>query len=489
MRGAIGASGLLAAIAAPFRGFRRAALPVLAIYGASGALIITAVADSFWVKSDLKLSAVDLATIAVWLQMPWLAKIIVAEVIDGSALCAANRRLVTTAGALSTAAGLLILAAAAQRQWGATPEQLYVAGQLLVVAGGVLQEVVADAMVPGIVPRREANGRQREDAAIIHDIAMIDVQARIVYTAAALVAGLASGWLAAHLAASQVFMIALALPILTIIASHAVAIAPQPSRAIDRPLLIGGLAMTAIATLLGIGGAAFAQELIFAVACAVLVLMLRRVLAGSDPAITRQIWIAAALAFAFRSIPSIGDGYRWYAIDRLGFDETTFGVLQASGTAVGLVLMWLLAHRVTQRPPTETIALLTATAVVLLLPTLLLAHGVHDWTGATLGISARQIALVDESAQTPLALLATVPLLALVAAHAPPDRRATWLALIASLMSLAIVAGQLITKALNTALPVERGDYANVPALAASVVAVSIALPLVAVWVGRRNNS
>jgi BT1 family protein len=109
------------------------------------------------------------------------------------------------------------------------------------------------------------------------------------------------------------------------------------------------------------------------------------------------------------------------------------------------------------------------------------------WTERTLGFGARSIALIDEAAQSPLALLSTVPLLALVAVHAPPDQRATWFALIASLMSLAIVASQLLTKYLNLIFPIDRGAYDALPGLVLAVVAIAVVLPLTAILALRRR--
>jgi BT1 family len=86
-----------------------------------------------------------------------------------------------------------------------------------------------------------------------------------------------------------------------------------------------------------------------------------------------------------------------------------------------------------------------------------------------------------------LALLATVPLLTLIARHAPAYHRATWFALIASLMSLAIVASQLLTKYLNLIFPIERGAYDELGSLVGSVVAISLVLPLTAILLLRRR--
>jgi len=112
------------------------------------------------------------------------------------------------------------------------------------------------------------------------------------------------------------------------------------------------------------------------------------------------------------------------------------------------------------------------------LPSLLLVHGAHAWTEPALGIGARGLALVDEAAQSPLGMIATVPLLTLIALHAPAEQRATWFALTASLMSLAIVASQLVTKHLNLWFAIDRGVYGGLPALVASVLALSLVLPL-----------
>ena len=72
-----------------------------------------------------------------------------------------------------------------------------------------------------------------------------------------------------------------------------------------------------------------------------------------------------------------------------------------------------------------------------------LIYGVHQWTEAVFG--ARSIAVVDAATSTPFAQLSMVPLLALTAYYAPPGHRATWFALMASLMNIALVASQLQT--------------------------------------------
>ena len=74
------------------------------------------------------------------------------------------------------------------------------------------------------------------------------------------------------------------------------------------------------------------------------------------------------------------------------------------------------------------------------------------------GFGARSIAVVDAATASPFANLSMIPLLTLIAFYAPAGRRATWFALMASLMNLALVAGQLQTKYLNQMFVIERGS-------------------------------
>ena len=130
---------------------------------------------------------------------------------------------------------------------------------------------------------------------------------------------------------------------------------------------------------------------------------------------------------------------------------------------------------------------LTLLGGLLSIPTLALVVRADLWTEATFGFGARTIAIVDSAAASPLAQLSMVPLLTLIAVYAPPGHRATWFALMASFMNLALVAGQLGTKYLNKLLVVERGNYAELPVLVITVSILGLAIPLAALAAfGRR---
>ncbi len=80
-----------------------------------------------------------------------------------------------------------------------------------------------------------------------------------------------------------------------------------------------------------------------------------------------------------------------------------------------------------------------------------------------------------------------IPALTIVAINAPEGRRATWFALMASLMNVALVAGQLQTKYLNYWFEVGRGAYAELPALTIVAVTIGFIVPVAGIIAfGRR---
>jgi hypothetical protein len=57
----------------------------------------------------------------------------------------------------------------------------------------------------------------------------------------------------------------------------------------------------------------------------------------------RAILFAAIIIFAFRATPSVGDGYFWWTLDVLKFDEAFYGTLRQTAAIIGLVALWLLS--------------------------------------------------------------------------------------------------------------------------------------------------
>ena len=163
----------------------------------------------------------------------------------------------------------------------------------------------------------------------------------------------------------------------------------------------------------------------------------------------KKILFAALVIFFYRATPGVGEGYRWFTIDVLGFDEGFYGTLAQIGAGLSLAGAWLFSDVITRQPIAKVLLWLTILGTILTLPSLALALRWDEWTEQMFGFGARTIAFVDTTVSSPFVELSMIPALTLVALNAPPGRRATWFALMASLMNVALVAGQLQTKYLN----------------------------------------
>jgi MFS family permease len=466
----------------PIRAMRLAYLPLLMVYFAYGALGLTAVAENFWIKKSLSLSPTDLASLGVWLTLPWTVKMVFGELVDSVTVLGSRRRAYVLIGGGMVAVGLLLLAGAAGGWLTiASPETLYIAASLLTVTGVVLQDVVADAMSTEVVPRIDESGAPRPEKDVERDLAMVQVLGRIALSLGIFAVAGVGGWLANIIPYEHVFLLALIVPIISVTGALTVKLESPEGRAIDWRILGGGLAFGAFVTALGIGQVPFGQEIVFVASMAVVIAMLRRVV-GDVPVETQtRIAFAALIIFCFRATPGWGEGYRWFTIDVLGFNEAFQGTLNQIGALLALAGGWLLADFITRQKVTAVMLWLTLIGFVAALPNLLLVYGGYKWTERNMGIGAHEIALIDTAAQSPFLQLSLIPMLTLIAIYAPPKHRATWFALMASLMNLALVAGQLQTKYLTQIFVVGRGQYAQLPPLALTTIILGLVIPIAAI--------
>jgi hypothetical protein len=350
-----------------------------------------------------------------------------------------------------------------------------------------VQDVVADAMSTEVVARANPDGTPRPQQEIDHDLGMVQVLGRLALGFGIFAVAGISGWLAQIVSYQTVFLCGLVVPLISIIGAVLVNLEPSEPRATDWRILGGGLVFGLAVTALAVSGLPFNQEIIFIVSMGVIIWMLRRVVGEIDHSTRMHIFYASIIIFVFRLTPSVGEGYRWFTIDVLGFDEAFYGVLQQVGAAIAIVAAWMLSDLITRRPVPQVLLWITVLGTILGLPTLALVFELHHVTERLFGIGARSIALFDAAAVSPLDQLSMIPLLTLVAIYAPASHRATWFALMASLMNMALVASGLLTKYLNLIFPVDRGDYANLPALVVTVSIIGLVVPLAAILtLGRR---
>jgi MFS family permease len=466
----------------PILAFRLPYVPVVMVYFAYGALGLIDVTRDLWIKESLSLSPSQLAAISVWLTLPWTVKMVFGELVDTVPIFGSQRRSYVLIGGIFTAIGLVTLAGAAGK-WidFLRPDRLYIFGAMLIVIGTVVQDVVADAMSTEVVPRTDANGNERPDDVVRVELGMVQVLGRLAVSAGILaVAGL-SGWLANVMARETVFLIGLIIPAISVTGVFLRGPENVERRAIDWRILGGGIAFGVTVLLFGIGGLPFAQEIIFVISMVVVCWMLVLVTGDLNHETRMGILYTTIIVFAFRAIPTVGDGFFWWTLDELNFDAAFYGILRQTGAVLSIVVMWAFSKQITEYSVTKTLFWITVFSTILSLPNIGLVYGLHQWTEATFGFGARGIALVDAAAASPFVQLSMIPLLTLTAYYAPPGHRATWFALMASLMNLALVASQLQTKYLNDIFVVARGQYTQLGPLLVTAVVLGFIIPIAAI--------
>jgi BT1 family len=443
-------------------GFRLAYLPVLLTYLCYGASIVTGIALLYFEKDTLGLTPAQAAGIAFWLGLPWSMKMVAGVASDVRPIFGSRRGAYLVLGALTSLVGYAVLATIVRT----TPA--YLAAMLLITIGYMIQDVVADALSVEIARNDE-------------EIGQIQTLGRMATLLGGIAVGLPSGVLAALLGPRGVFAAAMVLPVIVIASAAFIPrwrdASATSAQAMDgalgggraRLVLLVGLGYAALGVVLEMAGIPAGQEIVLVVSAALLSLLLARM------GVTRAVMVAAVVIFIFRATPDVGQGYSYWAIDRLRFDERFLGLLAQVSSVLGLVGLLVFRRTIVKRPVSFTLFWVISAGTVLYLPNIGLFYGLHEW----LGISARSLALIDTTISAPLNQLAMVPMLVLIAKTAPAGGEATMFAIMASLMNLALSASQLFTRYLNEAFAVSQQDYSNLGRLMVTVGAIGL-VPLLA---------
>ncbi len=482
----------------PIKHFKLRYLPLLMVYFAYGASGISGVAETFWVKEHLKLSAAALVSLGVWLSIPWTIKMVFGQLVDSVPIFGSQRRAYIYIGALFITIGtILLIGLAGDYEWAkfSSKENVYIISAFLTVIGFVIQDVTADAMSTEVVDRNQPEEKVQEELAYIQILGRLAIS-----LAGVMVAGL-SGWLAQIFSYETIFKISLIIPLISIIGVTIVKLdTPKPSP-INCKILCGGLVFAIFVIFMGYGEyqhwqnkiLAFifkhSQEIVFMVSLLVIVYMLNLILKEIDKKTRSFIIKTAIVIFVYRAMPSVGPALQWWEIDVLGFDKAFFGTLSQIGAILSILGMWLFSDFIAKKPAHYTLLWLTVISTILFLPIIALYYGIPQ----QLGLSPKTVAIIDTALESPFAQLSMIPLLTLIAIYAPEGKRATWFALMASLMNLALTAGGLLTKYLNEIFVVSREvvengkviipqDYSKLGILMIIVTVLNITIPTVTIY-------
>jgi len=449
---------------------RLAYLPVLVTYFCYGASGITSIALIYFQKDTLGITPAEAAGIAFWVALPWSTKMVAGVASDVHPILGSRRVAYLLLGAMLGFAGYAWLATAA------STKGAYLAAMVIIAVGFMVQDVVADALSVEVARSEE-------------EMKQIQALGRMALLVGTISVGYLSGWLAGAVGARTVFAIALVLPVLVAVAAW---FAPREAARVAGPgeeanplgagnsrlVVLVGLGYAGLGVLLEALAVPFGQEIILVVSGALIAMLLHRV------GISRGVAVAAFAIFCFRAVPGAGQGFSYWAIDRLGFDQEFLGILAQVSSVLSLAGLVVFRKAITHRPVSYTLFWVTVAGAVLYLPTIGLFYGVNEW----FGLSPRMFAFIDTTISAPLGQLSMVPMLALIARTAPRGAEATMFAIMASLMNLALSASELGTRYLNTAFGVTQQDYSGLGHLLITVGAVGL-LPLLALPLLRREEA
>lgn len=478
-----------------FGNFHARYIPLLMVYFAYGASGFSGIAESFWIKEELNLSAEALAVIGFWVGLPWVIKMVFGQFVDSIRIFGSGRKIYIFIGAGLIAFGQAILIGLAAKtpwllQFG-TAEKLYFLSAVISIIGFVLQDVVADTMSTEVVERFNPDDTPRSQKEVDSDLAQVQWLGRIsLMLAGAAVAGI-GGWLAQITTYTTMFTIAMFVPVISMLGAIFVRLNKVPRTPINWTILGGGLGFAVFIIAMKFFEIPYAEEIVFVTSLAILSSFISKI------GITRTLIFSAIAIFLFRAVPSPGAGVGWWAIDVLGFDKAFQGTLTQIGAVLGIVGLFVFRKSIVEKPISFTLTWLTIVGSILMLPTIGMFYGVHE----LIGVSARTVALVDTTISAPLGQLAMVPLLTIIARSCPIGHAATWFALMASLMNLALSASSLGTKYLNSLFIVTRevkdsagnilvaANYDNVGILLIITLIIGLVVPLTAIYLFLRKTN
>lgn len=518
------------------RDMRWSYLPPLMVYVAAGIQGLTGIVGTFFVKDYLGLSAEFLAALGFWAFVPWSLKMPIGHLVD---LIWRFKAWLVILGAALIATSLLIMAALiGNREWMASLWSLnawYVLAALLSPVGYVLQDVVADAMTVEAVPNVDSRGQPTPPDQLKRMHTTMQTLGRVAIIGGTVLVALINLWVFkgsdALPAADKlvlyrnVYLMALVIPVVSVMGLLSAALIHQ--RQVDtlvrsglsraealsrlRPalekttpnwwILGGSLVFVALTLTLGMSDWTYSQEAIFLGSTAIILWLMKRLVADLDPRARQTLVGTAVVIFLFRATPSTGPGVSWWMIDELKFDGQFFSVLSLIGSTLTLFGMFAFRRFMAERPITYVIGFLTLAGFVLSLPTLGMSMGMHVWTAQVTGgvVDARFIALVDTALESPLGQIAMIPMLAWIANAAPSNLKATYFAVMASFTNLALSAGQLGTKYVNQWFTITRevkdpatqvvqtaANYSELTPLLVTVIVLGLVMPLSGLWLAKR---
>jgi len=401
-------------------------LLIVVVYFLQGALSLSRLALTFYLKDDLGLSPAEVGALTGLATAPWVIKPLYGFASDSLPIFGYRRKSYL---ALSGLLGCASFAAMASPELTGGKEALLVAN-VLASAAVACADVVADSVVVEQT-RRSANA-----AANLQSVALCS---RYV---GAIGASVCAGEALRQLGGARgVFALTAALPLLVTLAASALDEKPtdEAEEEIDAKAKLGEVwqALT-----------------------------------------SKAVFRPALFLFAWQATPSCGSAFFFFStatVDSggLGFDPEFIGQASALGSVAGLVGVFLY-NKFFKDLPLSKVVLGTSllSAALGCAPLVLVAHANREW-----GLPDRAFSLGDDVLQSALGEVGFLPLLILAARVCPPGVEGALFAALMSIFNVGGLVSQEAGAALTSALGVSETDFKMLGPLIA-ICAISSLLPL-----------
>ena len=462
-------------------------LPLLTVYFAYSFAAFSHIAQTFWYKDQLTLTAGEIISITIWANIPWSMKIIFGQLLDSVKIFGSQRKsYIFMAAFLMLLGDLTIIAIANQYEsitsLASTYHLLILAG-ILGSSGFVLQDLVADTLCYDVVDKIDGKNQPRSDEDIKKEIGNIQILVRIIDISSALIAVTIAGIIAARYSYAAISYIVPCVALVSVIGSLIISKEPVIKKEkANLKVLIGGLIYLAVIMLIGLVKFPYSQETAFFIGVLIVSIALYSVCAPLDKVRKKEIFTVILVLFVFRAVPQNGPGIEWWQIDVLGFTPEYFATLGQISLILGFVGLWVFAKRIINREVGIILLYLSIIHFIVQLPMIAMAFGFHEWTMEHFGFGAKTIALIDNTAEAPFVRLSFLMLCTAATYYAPKHNMASWFALFMSLMSLPLVmGGRIIKRILSEIYVIERGHYENVADSLIATAVIGLLMPSIAI--------
>jgi MFS family permease len=491
----------------------------LLIYLAAGVSSITGIVGIFFIKDYLNISAAFLAGLGFWAGIPWALKMPLGHMVD---LIWNKKNILIYIGAALISISLLIMYFLISNtdlmvQY-MSAEKWFVLSVILSPIGYVLQDVVADAMTVEAVPEVDRNKRKYSDKEIKAMHTTMQTFGRFSIIGGTVLVAAANIYFFRDASTleeqqkiavySNIYLYALAIPLISIsgIFLSKFIFKTKLKFSLIKPdytIIFGSLIFVIFVVTVGLLNHPMSQEIVFFGSLIIVIYLMKNLLKKISPTIKNTIIGTAIIVFMFRAVPGVGAGMGWFEIDILGFDQQFFSVLSLISSLLTMTGIIIFRKFMYENTISKIIIYLSFLNAILLLPSLAMYYGFHEWTSDITNevVDAKFIALINTALESPLGQVAMIPMLAWIAKNAPSNLKATFFAVFASFTNLALSASNLFTKYLNQIFTVTRevkdkinqnilinSNYDELGMLIFFVILITFFLPYISILVIQRTS-